>query len=82
MRKLNATGFMSNRGRVNCSSFLIHDYLIDWTWGVTYFNSKLIDYDVATNWMNWYMQSTTAAHIYACGDVTDTSVPLTPLSGL
>ena len=57
MRKLNQTGYMSNRGRVNCSSFLIHDYKIDWRWGAGYFESKLIDYDVSVNWMNWHMQA-------------------------
>lgn len=57
MRQLNATGFMSNRGRVNCSSFMVHDYQIDWTWGAAYFESKLIDYDVASNWMNWHAQT-------------------------
>ena len=57
MRQLNATGFMSNRGRVNCSSFMVHDYKIDWTWGAAYFESKLIDYDVASNWMNWHTQA-------------------------
>ena len=57
MRQLNLTGYMSNRGRVNCSSFLVHDYKIDWTWGAAYFESKLIDYDVASNWMNWHMQA-------------------------
>jgi deoxyribodipyrimidine photo-lyase len=57
MRQLNQTGFMSNRGRVNCSSFLIHDYKIDWTWGAAYFESKLIDYDVASNWLNWHTQA-------------------------
>ena len=57
MRQLNETGFMSNRGRVNCSSFLIYDYEIDWTWGAAYFESKLIDYDVASNWMNWHAQA-------------------------
>ncbi|WP_241480020.1 FAD-binding domain-containing protein [Kordia jejudonensis] len=57
MRQLNQTGFMSNRGRVNCASFLIHDYKIDWTWGASYFESKLIDYDVASNWMNWHVQA-------------------------
>ena len=57
MRQLNETGFMSNRGRVNCSSFLVYDYLIDWTWGAAYFESKLIDYDVASNWMNWHTQA-------------------------
>jgi len=57
MRQLNQTGFMSNRGRVNCASFLVHDYLIDWTWGAAYFESKLIDYDVGSNWMNWHTQT-------------------------
>ncbi len=57
MRQLNKTGFMSNRGRVNCASFLVHDYMVDWTWGASYFESKLIDYDVASNWMNWHVQA-------------------------
>lgn len=57
MRKLNQTGYMSNRGRVNCASFLIHDYKVDWRWGAAYFESKLIDYDVSVNWMNWHMQA-------------------------
>ena len=57
MRQLNKTGYMSNRGRVNCSSFLVHDYKIDWTWGAAYFESRLIDYDVSANWLNWHMQA-------------------------
>lgn len=48
---------MSNRGRVNCSSFLVYDYQIDWTWSAAYFESKLIDYDVSSNWMNWHTQA-------------------------
>ncbi|AZI26478.1 DASH family cryptochrome [Pedobacter sp. G11] len=57
MRQLNQTGYMSNRGRVNCSSYLVHDLKVDWTWGAAYFESKLIDYDVTSNWMNWHMQA-------------------------
>ncbi|MGC1471038.1 MAG: DASH family cryptochrome, partial [Psychroserpens sp.] len=57
LRQLNKTGFMSNRGRVNCASFLVYDYKIDWTWGAAYFESKLIDYDVSANWMNWHYQA-------------------------
>ena len=57
MRQLNATGYMSNRGRVNCSSYLIHDLKMDWTWGAAYFESRLIDYDVSSNWMNWHNQA-------------------------
>jgi len=57
MRQLNQTGYMSNRGRVNCASYLVHDLKVDWTWGAAYFETKLIDYDVSSNWMNWHMQA-------------------------
>ncbi|MDW8295534.1 MAG: DASH family cryptochrome [Raineya sp.] len=53
MRELNATGFMSNRGRQNVASFLVKDLKISWIWGATYFESLLIDYDVCSNWGNW-----------------------------
>jgi deoxyribodipyrimidine photo-lyase len=53
MRELNQTGFMSNRGRQNVASFLVNDLGIDWTWGASYFESKLVDYDVCSNWGNW-----------------------------
>ena len=53
MRELNATGWMSNRGRQNVASYLIHDLGIDWRWGAAYLESKLIDYDPASNYGNW-----------------------------
>jgi deoxyribodipyrimidine photo-lyase len=54
MRELNATGFMSNRGRQNVASFLIHDLEYpDWRAGAEYFESQLIDHDVTSNWANW-----------------------------
>ena len=53
MRELKYTGFMSNRGRQNVASFLVNDLGIDWTWGASYFESQLIDYDVCSNWGNW-----------------------------
>lgn len=54
MRELNCTGFMSNRGRQNAASFLIHDLRYpDWRAGAEYFESQLIDHDVASNWGNW-----------------------------
>jgi deoxyribodipyrimidine photo-lyase len=53
MRELNSTGFMSNRGRQIVASFLVNDLGIDWTWGASYFESQLIDYDVCSNWGNW-----------------------------
>lgn len=54
MRELKNTGFMSNRSRRNVASFLIHDLKFpDWRAGAEYFESKLIDYDAASNWGNW-----------------------------
>ena len=53
MREIAATGFMSNRGRQNVASFLVHDLKIDWRLGAEYFESVLVDYDVASNWGNW-----------------------------
>ncbi len=53
MRELNASGFMSNRGRQNVGSFLVNDLGIDWTWGAAYFESLLVDYDPCSNWGNW-----------------------------
>ncbi|WP_296704562.1 DASH family cryptochrome, partial [Algoriphagus sp.] len=53
MRELKQTGFMSNRGRQNVASFLVNDLGIDWTWGASYFESMLMDYDVCSNWGNW-----------------------------
>ncbi|WP_040625886.1 DASH family cryptochrome [Mucilaginibacter paludis] len=53
MRELNATGFMSNRGRQNVASFLVKDLKVNWTKGAAYFEEKLIDYSPASNWGNW-----------------------------
>jgi deoxyribodipyrimidine photo-lyase len=53
MRELNATGFMSNRGRQNVASFLVKDLKVNWKWGAAYFEEKLIDYCPANNWGNW-----------------------------
>ena len=53
MKELNETGFMSNRGRQNVASYLIKDLQVDWRKGAAYFEEKLIDYDVASNWGNW-----------------------------
>ena len=53
MRELNATGYMSNRGRQNVASFLVKDMKINWIWGAEYFESMLIDYDPCSNYGNW-----------------------------
>ncbi|MDA8692879.1 DASH family cryptochrome [Saprospiraceae bacterium] len=53
MRELNATGYMSNRGRQNVASFLVKDMKISWILGAEYFESLLIDYDPCSNYGNW-----------------------------
>lgn len=53
MRELNATGYMSNRGRQLAASCLIYELGCDWRWGAAYFETQLVDYDVASNWGNW-----------------------------
>ncbi|MDX2271792.1 MAG: DASH family cryptochrome [Cyanobacteriota bacterium] len=53
MQELAATGFISNRGRQNVASFLTKNLGIHWQMGAEWFESLLIDYDVASNWGNW-----------------------------
>ena len=53
MRELNSTGHMHNRVRMIVASFLCKHLLIDWRWGESYFASKLLDYEQASNVGNW-----------------------------
>lgn len=53
MRELNATGFMSNRGRQNVASFLTKDLNVNWVMGAEWFESQLVDYDPCSNYGNW-----------------------------
>jgi len=53
MRELTATGFMSNRGRQIVASYLVNDLKVDWRLWAKYFESMLVDHDVASNWGNW-----------------------------
>jgi len=53
MKELLHTGYMSNRGRQNVASYFVHNLQQDWRIGAAWFESQLIDYDVASNWGNW-----------------------------
>ncbi len=55
MRELAATGYISHRGRQVVASFLVFDLGVHWRRGADFFESLLIDYDVASNWGNWAM---------------------------
>jgi deoxyribodipyrimidine photo-lyase len=53
MRQLNTTGYIHNRVRLVAASYLAKDQRIHWRWGERYFATKLVDYDVTQNMMNW-----------------------------
>jgi len=53
MHQLNATGYMSNRGRQIVASCLVNELQLDWRYGAAYFQQQLVDFDVASNWGNW-----------------------------
>ena len=53
MIELARTGWMSNRGRQNVASYLVHDLGQDWLAGARHFEEYLIDYDPCSNYGNW-----------------------------
>lgn len=53
MRELNATGFMSNRGRQVVAAYLALDLQQDWRFGAYHFEEYLIDHDVHSNYGGW-----------------------------
>ncbi len=53
MRELMTTGWMSNRGRQNVASYLVHELQLDWRMGGYWFERMLIDHDPCSNWGNW-----------------------------
>ncbi|OOC15194.1 deoxyribodipyrimidine photo-lyase [Dickeya dadantii] len=59
MRQLNQTGWMHNRLRMICASFLVKDLLIDWREGERYFMSQLLDGDLAANNGGWQWAAST-----------------------
>ncbi|WP_119342557.1 cryptochrome/photolyase family protein [Facilibium subflavum] len=53
MRELWQTGYMHNRVRMICASFLTKNLMIDWRLGAKWFWDCLIDADIACNTFNW-----------------------------
>ena len=53
MRQLYQTGWMHNRLRMIVGSFLVKNLLIDWRYGLDWFNDCLIDADLASNSASW-----------------------------
>ena len=53
MRQLLQEGWMHNRVRMVCASFLVKHLHLDWRWGARWFMWRLIDGDVASNQHGW-----------------------------
>jgi len=51
--ELEATGHCSHAGREVAAWFLVADLGLDWRLGAEWFESRLIDYEPASNWFNW-----------------------------
>lgn len=79
MRELAATGYLSNRGRQNAASYLVHELGLDWRLGAAWFEHCLVDFDVASNWGEraWLLRCLLARVALSCtamdGKCTDTS---------
>lgn len=57
MRQLNTVGWMHNRCRLLVSNFLTMILQLDWHLGEKYFATRLVDYDVSSNNLNWQFSS-------------------------
>lgn len=63
MKELNTTGYLSKIGRMATAAYLVHMLGQDWRAGASWFESMLLDYDPASNWMNWnYIAGTSPDH--------------------
>jgi deoxyribodipyrimidine photo-lyase len=59
MHQLNQTGYMHNRLRMVCASFLCKHLGLDWRRGEAYFAEKLNDFDLAANNGGWQWAAST-----------------------
>ena len=53
MMKLKGTGYPNLAERYLAANYLVNELDINWTWGAMYFESLLLDYDVAVSWGRW-----------------------------
>lgn len=53
MRQMLRTGYMHNRARMACASWLVKEKGVHWRRGERFFAAHLVDYDAAQNMMNW-----------------------------
>ena len=53
MRELWATGWLHNRARVVCASFLVKHLVLPWQWGLKHFWDALVDADLECCALGW-----------------------------
>lgn len=53
MRQLWSTGWMHNRLRVVCASFLVKNLLLPWQWGLKHYWDALLDADLECDALGW-----------------------------
>lgn len=53
MRELWSTGWIHNRMRVVCASFLVKNLLLPWQWGLKHFWDAQLDADLESAALGW-----------------------------
>ena len=53
MRELWSTGWLHNRSRVICASFLVKNLLLPWQWGLKHYWDALLDADLECDALGW-----------------------------
>ncbi len=53
MKALRATGYLPHPLREAVGRFLVSSLKVNWQLGADWFEANLVDYDAASNWVNW-----------------------------
>lgn len=53
LRELWSTGWMHNRSRVVCASFLVKNLLLPWQWGLKHYWDAQLDADLESDALGW-----------------------------
>lgn len=55
MKALRATGYLPHPLREAVARFLVSSLKVNWQLGADWFEANLVDYDAASNWVNWLL---------------------------
>ena len=67
LRELWSTGWMHNRSRVVCASFLVKNLLLPWQWGLKHYWDAQLDADLESDALGWQYVSGCLAGAQAVG---------------